>query len=79
MTWRNAFRGGRRGRKLAVAEIYRSRDGRYSIERAVDRYLIYDERAEEPGEEIWSCRAIGEVYEWIAAHGLSVADFDEVS
>jgi hypothetical protein len=60
-----------------VAEIYRSRDGRYTIERVTDRYLIYDEAGADPTEMVWSCRTIGEVYQWIEAHGLSLADFEE--
>jgi len=58
-----------------VSEIYRSRDGRWSIERAVDRYLVYDE----DGDEIWSCRTIVELYDWLDRNGLSIADFQEVA
>jgi hypothetical protein len=53
-------------------EVYRSRDGRWSIERLVDRYLIYD-----GDDEVWSCRTIDEVYDWLRRNGLSPADFDE--
>ena len=62
-----------------VAEIYRSADGRWSIERAVDRYLIYDEDAADPTEEVWPCRTTADVYAWMDANGLSPADFGETS
>jgi len=60
-----------------MTEIYRSRDGRFSIERAVDRYLIYDERLSTQ-DEVWSCRTVVEVYDWLDGNQLSIADFDEV-
>ena len=69
-----AVRWAERGR---MTEIYRSRDGRFSIERAVDRYLIYDERLSTQ-DEVWSCRTVVEVYDWLDGNQLSIADFDEV-
>jgi hypothetical protein len=41
-------------RSVLLVEIYRSHDGRWTIERAVDRYLIYDEESSDPSEEV--CR-----------------------
>lgn len=65
-------------RSVAImTEVYRSRDGRWSIERAADRYLIYDESTSPP-VEVWSCRTIVEVYDWLGRHGLHLADFEEV-
>lgn len=58
-------------------EIYRSRDGRWFIERHIDRYLIYDADRSDT-EDMWSCRRINEVYDWLERNGLSIAEFDEV-
>jgi hypothetical protein len=60
-------------------EIYRSRDGRWSIERVVDRYVIYDEQADEPDREVWSCRTLAQLHQWMAANGLRPHDFEEVA
>jgi hypothetical protein len=59
-----------------VTEIYRSVDGRYSIERTVDGYWVYDE---ETGDEVWSCRTLPQLYEWMTERGLRPDDFEEVS
>ena len=57
-------------------EIYRSRGGRYSIERHLDRYLVYDHEVSDH-DEVWSCTTIGQLRDWLDAHGLALADFDE--
>lgn len=62
---------------LVVAEIYRSHDGRWTIERAVDRYLIYDEESEDPSEEVWSTSTLDQLYRWLRENGLNLDDFDE--
>jgi hypothetical protein len=58
-------------------EIYRSHDGRWVIERAVDRYLIYDTEISDE-DEVWSTSTMAQLLTWLHENGLSVADFDEV-
>ena len=61
-----------------MTEICRSQDGRWLIERHLDRYLIYNADHGD-GEEVWSCRTINDVYDWLDRNRLSIADFDEVA
>jgi len=35
---------------------------------------VYDER----GEEVWSCRTVAELYDWLDRNGLPIAEFDQV-
>ena len=49
-----------------------------SIERLTDRYIVYNETAGTP-VEVWSCRTLAELYDWLAVEGLSIGEFVEVS
>lgn len=60
-----------------MTEVWRSRVGRYSIMRTVDRYEVYDESTGRP-VEVWSCWTLAALYAWMDLRGLTVADFDEV-
>lgn len=55
-----------------------ARRSHVSIERLVDRYVVYQETGPMP-VEVWSCRTLEELYGWLDGQGLSVADFVEVS
>jgi len=57
-------------------KIYRSRDGRYSIERHVDQYLVFDHEISDH-DEVWSWTTIDQLLEWLNRHALALADFDE--
>jgi hypothetical protein len=58
-------------------EIYRSQDGRWSIERHLDRDLVYDLDVSEHGE-VWYCATMDQLEAWLAGQSLKLADFDEV-
>ena len=57
-------------------EIYRSRDGRYSIERHLDRYLVYDYQVSDH-DEVWSCTTIDQLLAWLKRQALALNDFEE--
>jgi hypothetical protein len=62
-------RGDRLGRASdpgLIVEIYRSRDGRWSIERHLDRYLVYDNDVSEY-DEVWSCTTVGQLRAWLTS------------
>ena len=59
-------------------EVYRSRDGRWAVERHLDRYLVYDlERSVH--DEVWSCRTLDQLNRWLAERGLNISEFDETT
>lgn len=60
-----------------MTEVYRSVDGRWSIIRQGDRYVVYDDFLD--GAEVWDCRTLDQLHQWMASAGLSVADFEETA
>lgn len=59
-------------------EVYRSRDGRWSVERHLDQYLIYD-LDHSPHDEVWSCRTLDQLHRWLADQGMTVSEFEETA
>jgi len=39
---------------------------------------VYDEDHSSADREVWSCRTVAELYDWMRQAELSVAEFDEV-
>ncbi len=57
-------------------EGYRSRCGRWSIERHLDRYLVYDAEYSAQ-DQVWCCRTLNQLYDWLDRRGVDLAEFDE--
>ncbi len=56
-----------------IVEVYRSRCGRWSVERHLDRYLIYDGEVS-ANDEAWSCSTLRQLYDWLDMQGVALAD-----